>query len=107
MAKPRRELWQLSRRLKHKANDIGREINERNKPNLEILSGLSPSDLDHLTPEQQSTLQTLRQWLHDYNLGKADKPNFPPSILTLVSYYAEREMDIQVFGKPKSICDLQ
>ncbi len=39
MAKPRRELWQLSRRLKHKANDIEREIHERNQTEFRNLIG--------------------------------------------------------------------
>lgn len=59
--------------------------------NLDCLSSLTREDKD-LTPEQDATLEGLRQWLHDFNLGEAPEPGLPPYVLHLVSIYSANKM---------------
>lgn len=65
-------------------------------PKLDSISSLKPGELENLTPEQDSTLETLRQWLHDFNLGKAPAPEWDSNTRALVSRYSELKMDREV-----------
>lgn len=60
--------------------------------NYAIISSLNPDALEGLTSEQETTLETLRQWVHQYNLGQAPEPDFDDKISELVSAYAEMKM---------------
>ena len=42
--------------------------------NLEIISKLKPSDLESLTPQQESALNSLLREHESYDLGKGNKP---------------------------------
>lgn len=59
--------------------------------NLDCLESLSRQD-DNLTPEKDTTLERLRQWLQDFDLGEASEPGLPPYVLHLVSIYSAAKM---------------
>lgn len=71
-----------------------------NAGNFELnrISSLNPEDLDTLTVEQDSILQTLRQRLHDFNLGKVPMLVWDTKTCALVSRYSELKMDLEVRG---------
>ena len=60
--------------------------------NYAIISSLNLNAFQDLTREQETTLETLRQWVHQYNLGEAPEPDFDDNISELVSAYAEMKM---------------
>ena len=43
--------------------------------------------LTQFTPSQLATFEELIQWLHDYNLQRREKPNFPPEILRQLTLF--------------------
>jgi len=67
------------------------------KMNYGLILNLKRNDFENLTPEQENILQTMRQWLHDYNLGKAEKPDWSIEARMVVSdysnWYMAKEID--------------
>ena len=61
----------------------------------EIVAGISPKDLDNLTPEQEAELQRLADQLLNSYLGKAPAPKWDKHTRQIVYLNQERLLFIK------------